>query len=123
MGRQEEALAEIKRAVELDPLNLMFNNNLTQQYQAMGQYDLAVAQAKKGIEMDPNFVPQHFNLAFVYQDMGKYDLWMEELKKGAALSDDPEETTINDEVARVHAKSGFRAANAKDAELRERLAK
>jgi len=123
VGRQEEALAEIKRAVELDPLNLMFNNNLTQQYQAMGQYDLAVAQAKKGIEMDPNFVPQHFNLAFVYQDMGKYDLWMEELKKGAALSDDPEETTINEEVARVYTQSGFRAANVKDAELRERLAK
>ena len=123
VGRQEEALAEIKRAVELDPLNLMFNNNLTQQYQAMGQYDLAVAQAKKGIEMDPNFVPQHFNLAFVYQDMGKYDLWMEELKKGVALNNDPEETTINEEVARVYAQSGFRAANAKDAELRERLAK
>ena len=123
VGRQEEALAEIKRAAELDPLNLMFNNNLTQQYQAMGQYELAVAQAKKGIEMDPNFVPQHFNLAFVYQDMGKYDLWMEELKKGVALTNDPEETTINEEVARVYAQSGFRAANAKDAELRERLAK
>ena len=123
VGRQEEALAEIKRAMELDPLNLMFNNNLTQQYQAMGKYDLAVAQAKKGIEMDPNFVSQHFNLAFVYQDMGMYNLWMEELKKGVALSNDPEETEINDEVARVYARSGFKAANAKDAELRERLAK
>ena len=123
VGRQEEALAEIKRASELDPLNLMFNINLTQQYQAMGKYDLAVAQAKKGIEMDPNFVAQHFNLAFVYQDMGKYDLWMEELKKGVALSNDPEETAINEEVAEVYAQSGFRAANAKDAELRERLAK
>jgi serine/threonine protein kinase/TolB-like protein/Tfp pilus assembly protein PilF len=123
VGRQEEALAEIKSAVELDPLNLPFINNLTQQYQVMGQYDLAVAQAKKGIEMDPNFVPQHFNLAFVYQDMGQYDLWMEELKKAVALNNDPEETAIADEVARVYAQSGFRAANAKDAELRERLAK
>jgi len=123
MGRQEEALAEIKRVVELDPLNLMFNNNLTQQYQVMGQYDLAVAQAKKGIEMDPNFVPQHFSLAFVYQDIGKYDLWMEELKKSAALNHDPEEAAITEEVAKVYARSGFRAANAKDAELRERLAK
>ena len=123
MGRQEEALAEIKRVVELDPLNLMFNNNLTQQYQVMGQYDLAVAQAKKGIEMDPNFVPQHFSLAFVYQDMGKYDLWIEELKKSAALNHDPEEAAITEEVAKAYARSGFRAANAKDAELRERLAK
>ena len=102
---------------------MTFNNNLAQQYQAMGKYDLAVAQAKKGIEMDPNFVPQHFNLAFVYQDMGKYDLWMEELKKSAALNNDPEETAITEEVAKVYARSGFRAANAKDAELRERLAK
>ena len=73
--------------------------------------------------MDPNFVPQHFNLAFVYQDMGKYDLWMEELKKSVSLNNDPEETAITDEVARVYAQSGFRAANARDAELRERLAK
>jgi len=123
VGRQEEALGEINRAVELDPLNLMFNNNLTQQYQGMGQYELAVAQAKKGIEMDPNFVPQHFNLALVYQDMGKYDLWIEELKKSAALINDPEETAITEEVAKVYAQSGFRAATAKDAELRERLAK
>jgi serine/threonine protein kinase/Tfp pilus assembly protein PilF len=123
VGRQEEALSEIKRAAELDPLNLTFNMNLTQQYEAMGQYDLAVAQAKKGIEMDPNFVSQHFELAVVYQDMGQYDLWMEELKKGVALNNDSEETAIADEVARVYAQSGFRAAIATDAELRERLAK
>jgi tetratricopeptide (TPR) repeat protein len=89
----------------------------------MGQYDLAVAQAKKGIEMDPSYAFQYYNLASVYQDMGQYDLWMEELKKGVALNNDPEETAIADEVARAYAQSGFRAANAKDAELRERLAK
>ena len=89
----------------------------------MGQYDLAVAQAKKGIEMDPNFVSHHFTLASVYQDMGQYDLWMEELNKAVALNNDPEETAIIDVVARVYARSGYRAANAKDAELRERLAK
>jgi hypothetical protein len=48
---------------------------------------------------------------------------MEELKKGAALNNDPEETAIIEEAAKVYAQSGFRAANAKDAELREGLAK
>ena len=32
LGRHEEALAEIKTAIRLDPLNLKYNDNLGQEY-------------------------------------------------------------------------------------------
>jgi len=55
--------------------------------------------------------------------MGKYDLWLQELNKAVALSNDPEDTAVTKEVARVYAQSGFRAAIAKETELQKQLAK
>ena len=42
MGRQDEAIAELKRAVELEPLNLKYNSNLAQVYRDARRYDLAL---------------------------------------------------------------------------------
>ena len=122
MGRHEEGLTEIKRALELDPLNLNYNDNLGGYYQVKGQYDLAVEQLKKAFEIDPNYAASHFNLAATYLDMGKHDLWLDEWKKAAALSNDNEEIAIADQVAKIHAQSGFRAALGKEVELRKKLA-
>ena len=110
MGRHEEALAEIKNAIRLDPLNLKYNDNLGQEYVVKRQYDLALEQFKKVIEMDPGFASVHFDLAGAYFDMGKYDLWIQELQDGAALSHQPEYAAIYKEVSNVYSRSGFRAA-------------
>src|SRR5262249_9235307 len=73
LGHQPEALAEIKRAVELDPLNLEYLSNLGELYRNGRQYDLAVEQFKKVIEMDPTFAPAHYELSETYLAMGRYD--------------------------------------------------
>ena len=122
VGRNEEGLTEIKRALELDPLNLNYNDNLGMGYVNRGQYDLGVEQYRKLFEIDPNYAAGHINLAFTYRFMGKYDLWLEEWKKGATLAQDPEEIAIADQVAKVYAQSGFRAALVKEIELRKQLA-
>jgi serine/threonine-protein kinase len=122
IGRHEEGLTEIKRALELDPLNLNYNDNLGTGYEIKGQYDLAVEQYRKMFEIDPNYAGGHFNLAFTYLFMGKYDLWLEEWKKGAALEQDREGIAMADQVAKVYAQSGFRAALGRDVELRKQLA-
>ena len=124
LGRHEEALAEIKRAVELDPLNLKYNDNLGQEYALGGrQYDLAVEQFKKVIEMDPSFASAHGNLAFIYRETDRHELWLDEWKKAAALSNDKEDKAIADEVAKVYGQSGFHAALVKSVELYKQLAK
>jgi serine/threonine protein kinase/Tfp pilus assembly protein PilF len=122
LGRHEEALAQFKRALEADPLNLTFNTNLASGYANARQYDLALEQFKKTIDMDPNYASAHDNLGGAYFDMGKYDLWLEEWKKASTLYPDPEQLAINEETARVYAKSGSRAAISRMTELTKQLA-
>jgi TolB-like protein/Tfp pilus assembly protein PilF/predicted Ser/Thr protein kinase len=122
-GRNPEALSQIRRAVELDPLNLQYQCNLGQILANAGQSDAAIEQLKKALEMDPNFSYAHVELRQIYQDSGKDDLAMEEWKKYATLNDDPEELAIAQDVTGVYAKSGIKAAVAREIELRKQLAK
>jgi serine/threonine protein kinase/Tfp pilus assembly protein PilF len=122
LGRHEEALVQFRHALELDPLNLTFNTNLGTGYANRRQYDLALDQFKKTIDMDPNYASAHDNLANAYFDMGKHDLWLEEWKKAATLYPDHEQLAINEETARVYAKSGSSAAISRMIELTKQLA-
>jgi serine/threonine protein kinase/Tfp pilus assembly protein PilF len=121
LARDEEAVVQMKRAVEIDPLSLAFNTSLGSAYGSARQYDLALDQFKKTIDMDPNYAGAHGNLSGVYLDMGKYDLWFEEWKKSATLANDREDLAIAEEGARVYAKSGFRPAVARVIELEKDL--
>jgi TolB-like protein/Tfp pilus assembly protein PilF len=122
-ARHPEALAHLRRAIELDPLNLQFQSNLGQVLANAGQTDVAVEQLKKTLEMDPNFAYAHIELRNIYRDMGKYDLSLEEWKKAATLDNDREEITIAAGAAEVYAKSGTKAAIAREIELKKELAK
>ncbi|HZQ25158.1 MAG TPA: protein kinase [Terriglobales bacterium] len=122
LARNDEALAQFKKALEIDPLNLTFNTNLATAYAGARQYDVAVDQFKKTIEMDPNYASAHDNLAAAYFDMGQYDGWIAERKKGATLNNDPEQLAIAEDVGRVYAQSGYRAAVLREAELLKQLA-
>jgi tetratricopeptide (TPR) repeat protein len=82
-----------------------------------------VEQLKKTLEMDPNFAYAHVELRNIYRDMGKYDLSLEEWKKASTLNNDREEITIAAGTAEVYAKSGTKAAIAREIELRKELAK
>ncbi len=123
LGRHEEALAEIKNAIRLDPLNLKYSDNLGQEYLTGREYDLAVEQFKKVIEMDPSFASVHYDLAGAYLDMGKYDLWLQEQENGASLSHQPEYEAIYTEVGKVYARSGFQPAVREWAEQEVALSK
>jgi eukaryotic-like serine/threonine-protein kinase len=121
--RHSEALTHLRRAVELDPLNLQYQTNLGQVLANAGQYDAAEDQLKKTLEMDPNFAYTHVELRQIYRDQGKLDLAMAEWKKYSALNNDPEEAAIVEDVTGVYAKSGIKAALAREIELRKQLAK
>ena len=120
-ARHPEAITQLRRAVELDPLNLQFQSNLGQVLANAGQEAAAVEQLKKALEMDPNFSYAHVELRTIYRDAGKYGLAMEEWKKYAALNNDPEEVAIAQDAAGVYAKSGIKAAIAREIEMRKQL--
>jgi serine/threonine protein kinase/Tfp pilus assembly protein PilF len=122
-ARHSEAIPHLRRAVELDPLNLQYNSNLGQGLARARQYDAAVGQLRKTMDIDPNFAQAHAMLSDVYREIGKPDLWLEEWKKSANLFDDREERAIADDVAHVYSRSGLKPAIAKSIELRKELAK
>jgi tetratricopeptide (TPR) repeat protein len=109
-GRHQEALAEIRNAIRLDPLNLKYNENLGQEHVSGGEYDLAIEEFKKVIEMDPSYASVHGDLGGVYLETGKYDLWIQETETEYNLSHQPEYEAIFKEVGKVYAQSGIQAA-------------
>jgi TolB-like protein/Tfp pilus assembly protein PilF/predicted Ser/Thr protein kinase len=120
-ARHSEAIAHLRRAVELDPLNLIYNSNLGQGLEHARQYDASLEQLKKTLEIDPNFAQAHGQLRSLYRHMGKYDLWLEEWKTADRLFDDRDDLAIAEDVARIYARSGYKAAVARRVELQQQL--
>jgi eukaryotic-like serine/threonine-protein kinase len=122
-SRDQEALSHIRRAVELDPLNLQYNSNLGQILCNAHQYEECIDQLKKTLDMDVNFAYAHNMLRIAYRDTGKYDLSLEQWRKSATLANDQDDLAIAEEAAKVYAKSGLKASVEREIELRKQLAK
>jgi tetratricopeptide (TPR) repeat protein len=107
LGRIDEAIAEAKKAVDLDPLSLIYNTDLGWMYALDRRYDLAEARLKPVLEMDPNFMPALFRLAGVYEARGMYRetiaLWV----KSATQLGDPSAAAA---IERAYAAFGHRGA-------------
>src|ERR1700751_3044618 len=88
LGRFDEAIAEGKRAVELDPLSPIINADLGQNLYDARRYDEAIAQLRKTLEIDPTFYYTHFNLGMALQRKGDVPAAMAEDTKAQQLSDD-----------------------------------
>ena len=106
-GRNEETLAEMQRAIELDPLSPRFNWNLGRVLFFMRQYDHAIDQYHKTLELDPNYAPAHEWLGYAYEKKGMHQEAIAEWSKALTLSDDNEEASI---LERTYTRSGFEAA-------------
>jgi tetratricopeptide (TPR) repeat protein len=83
-------LVHVRRAIDLDPLNLNGLDNLAEAYIYTRQYAQCIEQTKKVLEIDPTFGSAHYHLSACYELTNKYDLWLEEWEKGARLLNDPE---------------------------------
>jgi serine/threonine protein kinase/Tfp pilus assembly protein PilF len=122
-GRNSEAIAQSKQAIQLEPLNLKYNDTLAAMYRYAGQYELALDQARKSLEMDPSYASTSRNLSEVSAALHQYDAWLDNWKKTATLANDHEDLEIAEEAARVYATSGHQAAMRRIIELQLQLAK
>jgi serine/threonine-protein kinase len=82
-GRFDEAVAEAKKARELDPLSLPINENVGDILYLARRYDEATAQLRKTLELDPNYSVAHGTLAKVYDAEGKHEEALNERLQGA----------------------------------------
>ncbi|MGC1320678.1 MAG: protein kinase [Candidatus Udaeobacter sp.] len=89
VGDFDKSIAELKRALQLDPLSLIINADLGAALVTARRYDEGIAQLRKTIEMDPYFYYAYLNLGKALQLNGQLDEAVTEYKKAAALNDDP----------------------------------
>ncbi len=123
LGKLDEVLVHLRRAVELDPLNLNGLDNLAEAYIYTRQYPESIEQAKKILEIDPTFANAHFHLAQAYLLTGKYDLWLVEGEMGAKLSNDSDVLALFEAAKREYPKSGYYGALKRMVALEEEQAK
>ena len=85
-GRFEEAVQEMKKALELEPASLVMNTFMGATLYYAGRYDEAIDQCRRTIEMDPNFAVAHWHLGLAYEQKQVLDAATEEFKKAISLS-------------------------------------
>jgi tetratricopeptide (TPR) repeat protein len=121
VGRNEEAIAEIKRAQELDPLSLIINSIVGIVYTETRQYDRAIEQLKKTIEMDHNFPRAHLFLAEAYERKGMFVEAISEFEKHSILTGMPPEEAAKETAAlrEAYKKSGANGYWRKQIEIYE----
>ena len=107
MGRLDEAIAEKKRASQLDPISMIINTTVGWMFYFARQYDKAIEQIKKAFEIDPNFVPAHFWLAQSYEQKGLFQEAISEFQKAVNLSGNSTYTIAS--LAHAFAVSGDKA--------------
>lgn len=110
LGRHEEAIAEMKEAVRLDPFSLPIQSFLGRTYVWARRYDEAEAQFQKANQLNANFAINHERLSHLYALTGKYEKAIEEETKARILSaEDPKSAVaVGEEMRRAYAFGGAR---------------
>jgi TolB-like protein len=88
LGQMERALAEVRRAQELDPLSLIINTNVGYTHLIARRYDEAITQLRKTLEMDNNFYFARYTLGESLELKGLTDEAIAEYQKASAISND-----------------------------------
>src|SRR5579863_345659 len=88
LGKSEQAIAEMKKALELDPFSRIYNTVFGMTYFYARKYDLAEEQLNKAIELNPDLFVTYYHFAWLYSQVGRYPDAISELTKGRLLSGD-----------------------------------
>ena len=104
VGQNEEAIVEMKKAENLDPLSIIINADLAELLVLAHYYDESIRQSRKTIEMDPNFALAHNQLGQAYLQKQMFDEAIAELQKAVQLSAGSPTCIAN--LARAYVASG-----------------
>jgi TolB-like protein/DNA-binding winged helix-turn-helix (wHTH) protein len=86
LGRMDEAVAEIQRARQTDPLSAIINTDVAEILYWARRYEEAQLQARATIEMDPNFAHAHRVLERIYGDKRMFLEAIAEGQRAVALT-------------------------------------
>jgi tetratricopeptide (TPR) repeat protein len=121
MGRPDEALAERRKAQELDPLSLSANSELGLAFYFARDYDKAIQQFRATLELDPNFPLAIAQLPATYELKGMHDQAIAIFQKLATEREDTRNVNALAGLGNAYALAGKKAeARAVLAELKQR---
>jgi TolB-like protein/DNA-binding winged helix-turn-helix (wHTH) protein/Flp pilus assembly protein TadD len=86
VGRNDDALVELRRAESLDPLSLIINADIADALCVAHRYDEAVEQSEKTLKMDANFAVGHYELGQALMQKHMYDQAIVEFQRAIELS-------------------------------------
>ena len=89
-GQFDEAISEMQRAIELDPLSPWMTLDLNAPYALKKDYDKAVAQCHKALELEPSFYLPHMVLGWIEVTRhGDYSKAIEEFRLAQKMETQP----------------------------------
>jgi tetratricopeptide (TPR) repeat protein len=109
-GREQEALAEVNRAHQLDPQSLAISVEVGTVYIGARRFDEAIVACKKVADENPTFAPAHACLTDAYWAKKMYPQLIEEWKAYAQITRDR-----NDSEYASALEQGFRSGGWKGA--------
>jgi serine/threonine-protein kinase len=86
-GRHSEAVAEIRRARELEPFSLTIYADLVRHLYYARRYDEASQECAKLLEMDQGFARGHIELGQILTQKGMTDVAIKEFQRALTLSE------------------------------------
>jgi len=72
IGRGDEAIAAMRRTIEVDPLTPLWSSDLAWQLWGLGRNQEALDAAQKALELNPNFNQALCWLGFLYAEKGQF---------------------------------------------------
>jgi TolB-like protein/DNA-binding winged helix-turn-helix (wHTH) protein/Tfp pilus assembly protein PilF len=85
-GRNSEAVAEMRKAENLDPLSLIISADIAEILLVAHLNDEAIEQGRKTVVMDPNFAIGHYELGQAFVQKHSYNEAIAEFHKAIELS-------------------------------------
>jgi TolB-like protein/DNA-binding winged helix-turn-helix (wHTH) protein len=122
VGRQAEALFEMKRAESLDPLSLINRADLAEALCVAHLFDESIQQSERTLALDPSFGVGHLQLGKALVQKHQYEAAIAEFQRAIELSGHLAAVDAN--LADAYALSGRKneaMAIAKDLEVRSHL--
>jgi len=87
LGRTGDAMDEIHRAQELDPLSLVVRAEVAWILYMAKDYARSIEQSLKTLEMEPEFPSAHYTLGLALEQMGRYEEAITAFGKARDLSE------------------------------------
>jgi serine/threonine protein kinase/tetratricopeptide (TPR) repeat protein len=118
-AREQEALAEVNRAHQLDPLSPIIGVTVGDVLITTRQYDEAIATCKKVADENPRFAVAHFCLYLAYWGKRSYAQVVEEWKTYGQLSGDRNESDFASALEQGFRSAGWKGALTKGIQTRQ----